>query len=165
MLAESNVLLIRHAEKPEQGKGLSPMGEARAEGYAAYFPKLPLARPWYSHLFAAEDSHESHRPKLTLEPLSHRIAVEIEMPYADKDYGPFAKWLLGQTTNFKTQNIIICWHHGEILQLATCLLDGFVPGEKADWPEPPWPPDVFGWLLWIVYDENGDPTTDTRCYR
>src|SRR5205085_8518613 len=40
MLAESNVLLIRHAEKPVRGKGLSPMGEARAEGYAAYFPNL-----------------------------------------------------------------------------------------------------------------------------
>jgi hypothetical protein len=151
--------------KPPQGKALSPMGEARAEGYAAYFPNLPLARPGYSHLFAAKDSHESHRPKLTLTPLSHRIGVEIEMPYADRDYCELAKWLLGPTTDFKAQNIVICWHHGEILHLATQLLEGYKPKEDADWPEPPWPPEVFGWLLWISYDKDGNPTSDTKCWR
>ena len=164
MLAEANVLLIRHAEKPVRGKGLSPMGEARAEGYAAYFPNLPLARPSYDHLFAAKDSHASHRPKLTLKPLSHRIGVEIEMPYADKEDDKFAKELLGPT-DFSGQNIVVCWHHGKLLDLATRLLKGYKPPKEADWPTPPWPGEVFGWLLWISYDKDENPTSDTRCYR
>ena len=75
MLNESNVLLIRHAEKPVRGRGLAPMGEARAQAYATYFPRLPIhgldAEPeaHYHYLFAAKDSHASHRPRLTLEPL------------------------------------------------------------------------------------------------
>jgi hypothetical protein len=165
MLAESNVLLIRHAEKPVRGKGLSPMGEARAEGYAAYFPNLPLARPSYSHLFAAEDSHKSHRPKLTLTPLQDRIGVHIEQPFPDDKDHKFAKWLLEPTRDFTSQNIVICWHHGKILELAKHLLKGYKPPKEADWPEPPWPPEVFGWLLWISYDKDENPTSDTRCWR
>jgi hypothetical protein len=153
MLANSTVLLIRHAEKPDSGKGLSPMGQARADGYAAYFPNLPLTRPSYSHLFAAEDSHESHRPKLTLTPLAERLGMKIEHPYADADYECLAKLLLG-STDFSKQNILICWHHGEILDLANLLLKKHPP---PGWPTK-WPGDVFGWLLWISYDPKENPT-------
>jgi broad specificity phosphatase PhoE len=164
MLAESNVLLIRHAEKPLRGKGLSPMGEARAEGYAAYFPNLPLARPSYSHLFASTDSSKSERPVLTLTPLAKRLNMIIATPYPDAKYKCLATELLGPT-DYTSQNIVICWHHGEILGLAKHLLKGYKPPKEADWPEPPWPPEVFGWLLWIVYDKDENPTSDTRCWR
>jgi hypothetical protein len=161
MLAHSTVLLIRHAEKPVRGKGLSPMGEARAESYAAYFPSLPLDRPGYDFLFAAEDSHKSHRPRLTLTPLSERINVPIEMPWADKDYGPFAGMLLGKP-DYTHKNIVICWHHGKILELASALMKN---NEPPGWPQPPWPEDVFGWLLWISYDADENPSSETAVYR
>jgi hypothetical protein len=164
MLNHSTVLLVRHAEKPASGKGLAPMGEARAEGYAGYFPSLPLDRPGYDFLFAAKDSDESHRPRLTLTPLSQRIDVPIEMPWADKDYGPFAAMLLGKP-DYTHKNIVICWHHGEILELASLLLKGNEAPKHANWPKAPWPGDVFGWLLWISYDKDENPTSKTCCYR
>jgi len=164
MLASSTVLLVRHAEKPVRGKGLSPMGQARAEGYAAYFPSLPLNRPGYDFLFAASDSHASHRPRLTLTPLADRIGLKVETPYADKNYDAFADLLLGPG-DYAGKNIVICWHHGEILQLAKRLLRGTKLPPEADWPEPPWPPEVFGWLLWISYDQNESPASETHCYR
>jgi len=36
-LANNTVLIVRHAEKPVEGTGLTPMGEARAQLYAKYF--------------------------------------------------------------------------------------------------------------------------------
>jgi hypothetical protein len=161
MLANSTVLLVRHAEKPDSGSGLAPMGQARAEGYAAYFPRLPLDRTGYDHLFASSDSSESERPRLTLTPLAERINLRIEMPYADDAYKDLAKTLLGPT-DYTSSNIVICWHHGEILKLAKHLLKGYPP---PDWPAEPWPADVFGWLLWISYDANENPTSETTCYR
>ena len=161
MLAHSTLLLIRHAEKPESGKGLSPMGQARADGYAAYFPSLPLERPGYDFLFAAKDSDKSHRPRLTLTPLHKRIDVPVEMPYKDDQDRDFADWLLDPKNDFTRKNIVICWHHGEILALANLLLKKHPP---SGWPTK-WPGDVFGWLLWISFDDDGAPTSKTRCYR
>jgi hypothetical protein len=161
MLAKSTVLLIRHAEKPDKGSGLAPMGLARAEGYAAYFPSLPLDRTGYDHLFASTDSSKSERPVLTLTPLAERLNMIIATPYADADYKCLATELLGPT-DYTSQNIVICWHHGEILKLAKHLLKGYKP---PNWPPEPWPGDVFGWLLWISYDKHENPTSDTQCWR
>jgi hypothetical protein len=155
MLANSTVLLIRHAEKPDSGKGLSPMGQARAEGYAAYFPSLPIhPKGHYDHLYASEDSEKSHRPKLTLTPLAHALNLHVETPYLDKHYAKLAKDLLDPGADYSNENILICWHHGEILALANCLLKKHPP---AGWPTK-WPGDVFGWLLWISYDPKEKPT-------
>ena len=152
MLANSTVLLVRHAEKPDTGSGLAPMGQARAEGYAAYFPSLPLDTTGYDHLFASSDSSKSQRPRLTLTPLAEALNMRIEMPYADKDYESLATTLLG-STDYTSNNIVICWHHGKILDLADLLLKGQTP----PWPKK-WPDDIFGWLLWISYDKNENPS-------
>ena len=159
MLANSTVLLVRHAEKPDTGSGLAPMGQARAEGYAAYFPSLPLDTTGYDHLFASSDSSQSQRPRLTLTPLAEGLNMRIEMPYADKDYESLATTLLG-STDYTSNNIVICWHHGKILDLADLLLKGQTPR----WPKK-WPGHIFGWLLWISYDKDENPTSQTCCYR
>jgi phosphohistidine phosphatase SixA len=162
MLANSTVLLIRHAEKPDKGRGLSPMGTARAEGYAAYFPSLPLhPKGHYDHLYASEDSEKSHRPKLTLTPLAHALGdMHIETPYLDKDYCCLAEDLLEPSSHHSNENILVCWHHGEILALANLLLKKQPP---PGWPTT-WPGGVFGWLLWISYDANENPTSATTVY-
>jgi broad specificity phosphatase PhoE len=157
MLANSTVLLIRHAEKPDKGTGLAPMGQARADGYAAYFPSLPLDRTGYDHLFASSDSSKSQRPRLTLTPLAERLNMRIEQPYANDDYEGLATTLLG-STDYTSSNIVICWHHGKILDLANLLLKKNPP---RGWPTK-WPKRVYGWLLWIAYDANEDPSG--TCY-
>lgn len=162
MLANSTVLLIRHAEKPDSGKGLSPMGQARADGYAAYFPALPLppdGNPDY--LFASHKSGESDRPHLTLEPLAHSLGLKVDTHYADEQDFDLAKHLR-VSPEFDGKNIVVCWHHERILDLAKNLLDQ--PSPDPDWPRS-WPGDVFGWLLWISFDADGHPTHETKCYR
>jgi hypothetical protein len=162
MLANSTVLLIRHAEKPDKGSGLAPMGQARAEGYAAYFPALPLPRHGRpDHLFASHKSKKSDRPHLTLEPLADHLGLKVDTHYADDQDFDLAKHLR-VSPEFGGKNIVVCWHHERILSLAKNLLDK--PSPDPDWPKS-WPGDVFGWLLWMSFDAGGHPTHGTKCYR
>jgi len=166
MLAGSMILLVRHAEKPPEsdgGTGLSPMGQARAEGYAAYFPALPLdGSGGPDYLFASHESEKSDRPHLTLQPLADRLGLEVDTDYSNKHDAKLAKHLR-DSPELDGKNIVVCWHHGRILDLAEELLHHH-PSPDPDWPQE-WPDDVFGWLLWMSFDASGAPTPATRCYR
>ena len=68
-LARATVLIIRHAEEPAHGDGLSPVGVAHANAYVNYFEDYSLNGTTpikLTALFAAADSSASHRPVLTL---------------------------------------------------------------------------------------------------
>ena len=76
-LKDAVIVIIRHAEKPASGYGLSPAGEARAQAYAGYFQHFTLdGQPVkFNYIFAAADSKESHRPRLTITPTSLAIGT------------------------------------------------------------------------------------------
>jgi hypothetical protein len=184
MLTNSTVLLVRHDEKNgdpcEDGDGdpgLSPAGQARAAAYVQYFENLTIRsldgtrsqRVKLNSLFAAKDSANSERPRLTLEPLA--AARNLPFDYssvADKDYDELVSILLG--TAYDNSTILVCWHHGQIVQLADNLLvaNGNPmpnPSPAATWPQvDTWPCEVFGWLMQICYDDQGYPDTSwVRC--
>src|SRR5271170_7271252 len=71
-LQDAVILIIRHAEKPKAGPDLSPEGVQRAEAYVNYFKSFQVnSQPLtLDYLFAAADSKNSIRPRLTLTPLS-----------------------------------------------------------------------------------------------
>jgi hypothetical protein len=148
-LADATVLIIRHADKPESGDGLSPAGMARANAYVNYFEnyKVDDATIKLTALFAAADSKESHRPVLTLEPLSRAIGLPIDSQYKDKDYAKLVEAL--QSTEHG-KYILICWHHGEIANLLRALgadPDQLIPGGK-------WPGDQYGWVMQLSYNKD-----------
>ena len=60
--------------------------------------------------------------------------------------------------------ILVCWHHGKILQFAKALgVKHHKLPSTSNWPTK-WPKSVFGWLLQICYDSSGDVITDhTMC--
>lgn len=181
MLKNATILLIRHGEKPgdpaidkvEDGTYLTQAGRERALAYIAFFqPHLisdvsgkGAAYPFEPDaLFAARDSKESHRPRLTLEPVAVAAGLDLNCDYEDTDIKGVAKAL----EEAPAQKILVCWHHGTIIHLANLLLapHGGAPPKlpaASHWPKE-WPPKVFGWVLQIRYDGAGKPIPDwTKC--
>jgi hypothetical protein len=158
MPANATIYLIRHAEKPGSGPGLSPAGQARAQAYVHYLqnqtdPQGKTIR--WDYLFASTDSENSDRPLLTITPLAKAIQKTIDSSYADKHYAKLEKDIRDNAKDYANRNILICWHHGEILDLAQALgaaPEGLPP--SSDWPDK-WPGEVFGWLLKVYYDDHG----------
>ena len=74
------VLIIRHAEDADSGKGLSPLGTTRADGYANYFKNFMVdGKPLkLNYIFATRDSRNSHRPRLTIEPTAQEFGLVID---------------------------------------------------------------------------------------
>jgi hypothetical protein len=149
-LADTTVMIIRHAEKPENGSGLTPQGKARAKAYVGYFenfsvngqPKAPNV------LYATADSKSSMRPRLTITPLSQALGLPIDHRFADKQTREIADAL---RTEAHGNNVLIAWHHGEIPALIHDLGGDpltLIPGGK-------WPSEVFGWVVVLQYDHQG----------
>jgi len=149
------ILIIRHAEKPLNGPGLSPAGEARAEAYIQYFQNFTIdSQPLQlDYLIAAADSQESQRPRLTLEPLSRVLGLKLHTGIKDKDYIQ----VVSEIESHKHHKaFLICWHHGEIPDLLRAFgvaPELLVPGSK-------WPDDQFGWVLQLRYDSAGRIISD-----
>ncbi len=159
MPKNTNILLVRHAEKPEKhhDPAISVDGQKRAHAYVIYFQNYTIHFQTMNldYLFAAEDSAESHRSRLTITPLSRALDLKINDKHKDHHYQKVADHIL-QNPKYEGSSILICWHHGKILQLAAAL--GVDPAElppQANWPSE-WPDNVFGWLLQLSYDPAGN---------
>jgi hypothetical protein len=156
--ANATIFLIRHAEKPASGPGLSPAGQARAEAYVKYFQNLkdPQGKilQW-DYLFACRDSDNSDRPLLTITPLAAALKKPIDTKYKDKDYSKLVADLQQKAKQYAGSKILICWHHGEILQLTEAMGASCATLPAAsNWPSK-WLGEVFGWLLQIYYKADG----------
>jgi hypothetical protein len=155
MAKNSVFLLIRHAEKPDSGRDLSPEGTKHAKAYVRLFSQYHAGPRLLTidALFAAADSKASARPRLTLTPLAEALHLPIGTEYEDKQTAKLASRLLGDEFDGKT--VVICWKHGEIMSLANALVGNpsALPRE-AHWPEA-WPEDEFSWILQIVFDAAG----------
>lgn len=149
-LSNVTVLIVRHAEKPASGNGLSPQGERRAQAYASYFDPLRLDGQSLlpGRLIATRDSKASIRPRLTLTPLSQRLGLPIEQPYADADVGKLVKSL---DKDNQAPVVLIAWHHGHIDK----LIGAFGGDAKAITGRKTWPGDVYDWLVVLRFDARG----------
>ena len=149
-LHNATILLMRHAEKPDDpdDRDLSPAGFARAKALADYIPEHFGRKPDY--LFASADSASSSRPRETLEPLSQKTGVPIDTSIGDKDYKELAKEL--DDPKFDGKFIVIAWHHGRIPQLADKL------GAPAGTYPNPWNGKVFNEIIEFDYGADGTPT-------
>ncbi|WP_405122678.1 flagellar basal body-associated protein FliL [Pseudomonas sp. M20] len=149
-LRNVTVLIIRHAEKPEVGRELNARGEQRAAAYADYFTSLQLDDQILTphRLIATADSAQSIRPRQTLIPLSQRLQLPIEQPFANNDVDKLVS-SLRKSNQAKT--VLIAWHHSHINKLIAAF--------GGDGPmligQPKWPVDVYDWLVVLRFDDKG----------
>jgi|SRR5579862_2561061 len=149
-LANVEVLIIRHAEKPSEGKALNPAGMARAKAYVAYFKKVKIdGQPVHlDHIFASAEGKNSDRERLTVEPLAKSLGLKIDDRYKNKAYQELADDV---RTHRYGHSILICWHHGNIPAIVSAL-----QGDAAKlFPTGKWPDDHFDWLVELHYDALG----------
>ena len=144
------LLLIRHAEKPDDGDGLTPDGEARAQAYIKYFGSFQFhAEPVkIDEIYASHDSKHSRRPRLTTEPLAKALGLPLNTTYKDKDYAELVTALQARPAG---KNILICWHHGVMPELLRAL--GADPATVL--PGGRWPENQYDWLIVLRYDQDG----------
>ena len=156
-LRNVTVLIVRHAEKPDKGNGLSARGEQRAQAYASYFDPLRLDGESLQalRLIATSDSKSSARPRLTLTPLAARLAVPLEQPFADQQANKLVKSLRREN---QAAVVLIAWHHGHIDN----LIDAFGGDTKTLLGREHWPEDVYNWLVVLRFDDRGQPIP-SRC--
>ncbi len=121
------ILILRHGEKPKDHSDvhLDHKGRLRAKALHELFEKSsrrpdPFQRPDF--IFAAADSDQSHRPRLTVEPLAEmlKLNVNLSFPSDVKGVQDLAKEILGHE-RYAGKTVLICWHHGRIPELAHAL--------------------------------------------
>jgi hypothetical protein len=173
MLENSTILMVRHGEKPGKPCGkdtkgdydLSEAGQERSQAYVNYFENYVAktndgseSQPIkIEYLFAAANTDSSHRPVETLTPLAQATSLPFNTDIADDSYKDVKKLLADQ--QYAGAGIVICWHHGMIVDFANDLL-------TVNHQQPPdlptastWPTtydcNTFGWLFQIRYDDQG----------
>jgi hypothetical protein len=148
--AGATLIIIRHAEKPDGGAGLSEAGKNHARAYVAYFQNLEVdgALLHLDNLVATADSHQSIRPRLTLQPLADATGLPLQQPFANNKVDDLAQWLVENAANKTT---LISWHHGKMVRLLNDLgadVPGLMPGGH-------WPSDVYDWTIELKFDQQG----------
>jgi hypothetical protein len=153
------VLIIRHAEDGATGLGLSPRGEQRAEAYKDYFLNFGVdSKPLEPNIiFAAKDSKQSERPRLTVEPFAKAAQLPIDTRFDNNQSTELANEL---RADHQGKVILICWRHGNIPDLLRALganPEDFLPRGK-------WPNAVYDWVILLRYDQDGRlvPTSSRR---
>lgn len=153
-LANTTVLIVRHAEKPDDGPGLAPMGEKRAAAYAGYFQNLTIdgqsLRP--QTLIATANSKESMRPGLTLKPVAAALGLALDQRFKGKDYAAVVQTLQNEPHGAV---VLIAWHHGKLDK----MLAAFGADPKTLLPAGKWPEDVYDWLFILPFDAQGQLLT------
>lgn len=147
---DSVVLIIRHAEDADSGHGISPRGEERAQAYKNYFLNFAVdsKRLEPNVVFAARDSHKSHRPRLTVEPFAKAADLKIDTRFGNDQSADLAAYL---RANQQGKVILICWRHGNIPALLRAL--GAKP--KDFLPNGKWPKSVYNWVILLSFDQDG----------
>jgi hypothetical protein len=149
-LKNTVILVIRHAEKPDSGNGLSAEGKARAKAYVNYFKSFTIdGQPLkLDCMFAAANSKGSHRSYLTIKPAAKALGINIDSRFKSADFQTLADEIHTKTHG---KAILISWHHDEIPALLGAL--GAAPDTVL--PQGKWPSNVFDWLIQLRYDPNG----------
>ena len=147
---DSIVLIFRHAEDGASDRGLTQRGQERAEAYKEYFKNFTVdsKRLEPQAVFAAKDSKQSHRPRLTVEPFAKAAKLPIDTRFGNAQSTDLAADLCA---NQQGKVILICWRHPYIPALLRAL--GAKP--KKFLPDGKWPNGVFDWVILLSYDQDG----------
>jgi hypothetical protein len=161
-MTTTEILLLRHAEKPdssksrfgfaEQGqedtKSLSIRGWQRAGALAvllAPYPllssRLPVPERIYASAFRKGGGH-SRRPEQTVQPLAQKLGCQVDLTWALHQEEAF-----GAALAASVGTAAVCWQHQGLAKLARAILAPQpLPMLPADWT---WPDNCYD-VIWSL---------------
>ncbi len=155
----AEVILIRHAEKPEVGNELSLRGRERAAVLAPYFLGTPemlnFKTPVAIYAQRPKQKSSSQRSIQTVRPLADALHLKINDAYTRDEYEGMVEEIRHRQ-EYDGHTVLICWEHKVIPEIArkfgvdnapetwpdatydrTWIIK-FIPGKKptfVDWPQ------------------------------
>lgn len=114
--------------------------------------------PAPNFLFATAASKHSNRPAETITPLAQALQVmfndpslSINQDFANNAAGidGLRSEILNKPGTYGGKVILICWHHGTLLQLTKAF---GVPSGQLPWPK--WPSTVFNLIFSLTWDSS-----------
>ena len=161
------VIIIRHAEKPDAGNELNLTGFERSSALVPFFQGSPPSantsvpgNPFVSQFGPPtviisqkpKKSTSSIRPEQTVMPLAHGLGLSIKQPFTRDETAALANLLL-TSPKFNGKVVLVSWAHQAITALCADL--------GASNP-PATPEDRFDLIYRITY-QNGSPDNPEFC--
>jgi hypothetical protein len=169
-----HVLLIRHAEKPDDDTDihLTSRGAARAAALPSLFvipptfPTKPAALPTPDFLFAAKASKHSNRSVETLTPLAAALkGLKIHAKHKDEDFQAVVQEVFTDP-KYAGKTVLICWHHGNLAEFAQVVLARAANADKIKEQLPRhWKDAIFDRVWHFTFDDQGSVTFVNRPQR
>ena len=161
-MATTEILLLRHAEKPdrsESGPGLTPEGQEDAQsltlrgwqraGALAVLlapnrlsaSRLPSPDRIYASAFREGGGH-SRRPEQTVQPIAHKLGCVVDLTWALHQEEAF-----GAALSVGTGTVLVCWQHQGLPALARAIA---APQDLSALPKDwNWPDDRYD-VIWSL---------------
>jgi hypothetical protein len=145
----AQVILLRHAEKPAAGDGLSAKGQQRAAALAPYVMQtdelLAHGKPVAIYAQRPSNDHPSRRCVETVKPLARALDIEVR-PYRQGEFAKMVKSIM-KDRRFEGKTVLICWSREGLPETAAAL-------GVSDCPK--WPGHAFD-RLWLITFDKGKP--------
>jgi hypothetical protein len=117
----AEVIIIRHAEKPEEGSELSLKGRERAAALAPYFAGnadlLKFGTPIAVYAQAQKKETSSVRSAETVQPFAESIHVKISNAFTREQWPDMVDEIKHQK-RYEGHTVVICWEHNVIPEIA-----------------------------------------------
>lgn len=167
-MTSTEILLLRHAEKPdgsethigltaeghEDPKSLTIRGWQRAGALAALLApnpliraRLPVPQRIYASAFRKGGGH-SRRPEQTVEPLAQKLGCQVDLTWALHQEKAF-----GAALAVETGTALVCWQHQGLAELARAIAAPQSLSEiPSDWT---WPDTCYD-IIWSLRRDGPD---------
>jgi hypothetical protein len=149
----AEVILIRHAEKPEVGNDLSLRGRERAAALAPYFMETPelleFKTPVAIYAQRPKNGTSSIRSVETVRPLANALHVKINDSFVREQFEQMVDEIR-RKPEYEGHTVLVCWEHKVIPEIAAKL--------DAENAPKSWPDAIYD-RTWLIKINQGQKPT------
>jgi hypothetical protein len=117
----AQVIIIRHAEKPEDGNELNLRGRERAGALVAYFESAPevteFKTPTAIYAQLPKDETSSIRSAQTVQPLADALHLALHRTFTKTQHLQMVDEIMHKP-EYAGHTVLICWEHKVIPDMA-----------------------------------------------